>query len=50
MLFGPIEHKTNIRFKKKDDFEKFIYAKDLDYDSEDIIFTGLLYIKHTSIP
>ena len=40
---GPVEHKTNIRFKNKDDFERYINAIDIDYDSEDVIFTGYLY-------
>ena len=30
MIIGPIEHKTNIRFKKMDDFERYINAIDID--------------------
>ena len=40
MIIGPIERKTNIRFKNMDDFENYINAIDVDYDSEDVIFTG----------
>ena len=43
MIIGPIEHKTNIRFKNMDDFERYINAIDVDYDSEDVIFTGYVY-------
>ena len=43
MIIGPIEHKTNIRFKNMDDFERYINAIDIDYDSEDVIFTGYVY-------
>ena len=40
MIIGPIEHKTKIRFKNMDDFENYINAIDVDYDSEDVTFTG----------
>ena len=40
MVIGPIEHKTKIRFKYMDGFESYIKAIDIDYDSEDITFTG----------
>ena len=40
MILEPIEHKTNIRFKNKNDFESYINAIDIDYDSEDVIFSG----------
>ena len=43
MIIGPVEHKTNIRFKNMDDFEKYINAIDIDYDSEDVAFTGYVY-------
>ena len=43
MITGPVEHKTNIRFKNMDDFERYINAIDVDYDSEDVIFTGYVY-------
>ena len=43
MIIGPIEHKTNIRFKNMDDFERYISAIDVDYDSEDVTFSGYVY-------
>ena len=43
MTIGPVEHKTNIRFKNMDDFERYIIAIDIDYDSEDVTFTGYVY-------
>ena len=43
MIIGPVEHKTNIRFKNMDDFERYINAIDIDYDSEDVIFKGYVY-------
>ena len=43
MIIVPVEHKTNIRFKNMDDFERYINAIDIDYDSEDVIFTGYVY-------
>ena len=43
MIIGPVEHKTNIRFKNMDDFERYVNAIDIDYDSEDVTFTGYLY-------
>ena len=47
MIIGPVEHKTNIRFKNMDDFERFINAKDIDYDSDDVVFTGYVYKLNT---
>ena len=47
MIIGPIEHKTNIRFKNMDDFENYINAIDVDYDSEDVTFTGYVYKLNT---
>ena len=41
MIIGPIEHKTNIRFKNMDDFERYINAIDIDYDSEDVFLMGM---------
>ena len=43
MIIGPVEYKTNIRFKNMDDSERYINAIDVDYDSEDVIFTGYVY-------
>ena len=47
MIIGPVEHKTNIRFKNMDDFERYINAIDVDYDSEDVTFTGYVYKLNT---
>ena len=47
MVIGSIEHKTNIRFKNMDDFESYINAIDVDYDSEDVTFTGFIYKLNT---
>ena len=47
MIIGPIEHKTNIRFKKMYDFGSYINAIDNDYDSEDVTFTGYVYKLNT---
>ena len=47
MIFGPIEHKTNIKFKNMNGFESYIQAIDIDYDSEDITFTGYIYKMNT---
>ena len=43
MIIGPVEHKTNNRFKNMDHFEIYINAIDIDYDCEDVIFTGYVY-------
>ena len=43
MIIGPVEHKTNIRFKNMDDFERYINAIDIGHDSECVTFTGYLY-------
>ena len=47
MNIGPIEHKTNIRFKSMDDFESYLNAIDIGYDSEDVTFTGYIYKLNT---
>ena len=47
MIIGPTEHKTNIRFKNLDDFESYINAIDVDYDSEDVIFNRYVYKLNT---
>ena len=38
MNIGSIKQKTNNRFKNMDDFESYINAIDVDYDSEDVTF------------
>ena len=47
MLIGPIEHKTNISFENMIDFESYINAIDVEYDSEDVTFTGYIYELNT---
>ena len=47
MIIGPIEHKTNIRFTNMDDFERYINAIDVVYDSEDVTFSGYVYKLNT---
>ena len=47
MIIGSIEHETNVRFKNMDDFESYIKAKDVDYDSEVVTFTGYSYKLNT---
>ena len=47
MIIGPIEHKTNIRCKNMDDFERYINAIDVDYDFGDVTFTGYVYKLNT---
>ena len=42
-----MEHKTKIRFKNMDDFESYINARDIDYNSEDVTFTGYVYKLNT---
>ena len=47
MIIGPVEQKTNIRFKIMPDFESYINAIDIDYDSEDVTFTRYVYKLNT---
>ena len=47
MYTGPIEHKTIIRFENMDVFKSYISAIDIDYNSEDIAFTGYVYELNT---
>ena len=47
LVIGPIEHKTNVRFKNMDDFESYINAIDVEYDSEDVTFTGYVFKLNT---
>ena len=48
MFVAEIEQKTNIRFENIDAFETYINAIDVDYDSEDVIFTGWSYKMNTA--
>ena len=43
MLISGIEKKTIVRLKDVDNVENYNNAIDVDYDSEDVIFTGWLY-------
>ena len=47
MIIESVEHKTNITFKNMDDFESYINAIHIDYDSEDVTFTGYVYKLNT---
>ena len=47
MIIGPVEHNTNIRVKKMDDFQIFLNAIDIDYDNEDVTFTSFVYNLNT---
>ena len=47
MILGPVEHKTIIRYRNMDDFESNLNAIDIDYDSEDVTFTGYIYKLNT---
>ena len=46
-IIGPIEHKTNIRFENMDEFERYINAINIYYDSDDVTFTGYVYKLNT---
>ena len=46
-IIRPVEHKTTIRYKNIDDFESYITAIDIDYDIEDVTFTGCVYKLNT---
>ena len=43
MIIGAVEHKTNIRYKNMNDFENYLNAIDIDYDSDDVTLTGYVY-------
>ena len=47
MIIGSVKHKTNVRFKNMNDFENYINAIDIDYDSEDVTFFGYVYKLNT---
>ena len=46
-IIGLVEHKTNNRFRSSEDFESYINALDIDYDSEGVTFTGYVYKLNT---
>ena len=47
MVIEPVEHKTNIRYRNIDDFETYINSIDIDYNIEDVTFTGYVYKLNT---
>ena len=46
-VIGPVEHRTKIRFRIVNDFEILINAKDVDYDSGHVTFTGYVHKLNT---
>ena len=47
MVKGPFERKTNIRFRNIYDYENHINAIDINYDSEEVDFTGYVHKLNT---
>ena len=47
MIIGLNELETNSRIKNIDRFESYINTTDVDYDSEDVTFTGYVYKLNT---
>ena len=47
MLIGEIEQKPNISLRIFEDFETDLHAIDVDYENEDVFFTGWLYESNT---
>ena len=47
IVTGPVEHKTNNRFRNMVDFESYKDAIDVDYFSGDVIFTGYVHKLNT---
>ena len=43
MVIGPVEHKANTTFRNIDDFESYINAIYVVYDSEDVTSTGYVF-------
>ena len=39
-LFGEVEQKTIIRFNDVADYETSVEAVDVDFDTDDVVFTG----------
>ena len=50
MVIGPGEQKREIRLRKMDDFEIYINAVYIDYDSDDFISTGFVCQSNTTEP
>ena len=49
VIIGPIEHKTIIRYKLMDVFENYKNKIDVNYDSEDLTFTGYVHKINTPL-
>ena len=47
LIIGHNELETNSRFKNMDHFESYMNTINVDYDSEDVIFTGYFYKLNT---
>ena len=47
IIIREMEQKTNFIFRNVEDFETYIIAIDVDYDSEDVFVTGWLYKLNT---
>ena len=47
LTLADIEQNTKIRFKNIDDFKSYYKAIDVDYDSEDVIFSKWFYKLNT---
>ena len=41
MVIGPVERKTNIRFRKMDEVESYINALDIDYELTMLFLLGM---------
>ena len=48
MLTGEIEQRTNIRIKKRVEFETYVNAIDVDFENDNGIFTRWLYKLNTT--
>ena len=48
MVIGGMEQKTKSRIRNAEGFEIYINAKDVDYDSEEVNYTG--WLNKLSIP
>ena len=44
MIIDPIERKINVKFKNMDDLESHKNALDVEYDTDDVTFTGYVFI------
>ena len=49
LIVGLHIRKTHISFSNNNDYEAYINAKDMDYDSETCILTGFVYKLDTPV-